>query len=573
MEAVIRKALTTGIERLNAWADLLDSINVFPVADADTGRNLVVSLFPLRHMNGSPRETIHRLLRTARGNSGNIASRFFSGFLCLNFVADLPQAAREGRDAAWAAVAEPRHGTMLSVFDAVVESLETHPPGTGACNGLIRDLEYAVRQTPKRLPELRNAGVVDAGALGMFIFLEGFFGRLFDTDQRFTPITERFKGHLRLSSAFLPPDAAGGHCISTLVRVEGARADPAAVLSGWGESLVTAPEREYLKIHVHAPDPSAVREKISTLGKIMEWVEEEMALGTVPGASPETGGVHLMTDAAGSITRTDAKDLGVTLLDSYILMEGQAFPETHLSPPELYQAMADGVRVSTAQASVFERHEHYQSALGCHPRVLYLCVGSRYTGNYDTAMAWKAESDPGGRFAVMDTGAASGRLGAAVLATARYCRRTRDPEAVVRFARTAVDLCEEYVFLDCLRYLAAGGRLSRTSAFFGDMLHLKPVVSPTALGAQKVGMVRDREAQLAFAIDKLRRIRERGPLMLILLEYSDNREWVETEVQAEAKRLCPDAEILVRPLSLTSGVHMGPGTWAAAFLPKIQCSQ
>ena len=235
--------------------------------------------------------------------------------------------------------------------------------------------------------------------------------------------------------------------------------------------------------------------------------------------------------------------------------------------------MSGGVRVSTAQASVFERHQHYQSALGRHPRVLYLCVGSVYTGNYGTAMAWKAERDPGGCFTVMDTGAASGRLGAAVLATARYCRRTRDPEAVVRFARTALDYCEEYVFLDCLRYLAAGGRLSRTSAFFGDMLHLKPVVSPTAMGAQKVGVVRDRKAQLSFALEKLGRIRENAPLLLILLEYSNNREWVETVVQVEMKRQCPEAEILVRPLSLTSGVHMGPGTWAVAFLPEIQLPQ
>lgn len=570
---MIRNALTTGIERLNAWADLLDSINVFPVADADTGRNLVVSLFPLRHMNGSPRETVHRLLRAARGNSGNIASRFFSGFLSMTCVADLPQAAREGRDAAWAAVAEPRHGTMLSVFDALVESLGTHPPGTGACNGLVRDLEDAVRQTPERLPELQKAGVVDAGALGMFIFLEGFFGRLFDTDQRFTPITERFKGYLRLSSDFSPPDAAGDHCISALIHVEAEGADPAAALSGWGESLVTAPEREYLKIHLHAPDPSAVREKISTLGNIMEWADEDIAHGAVSGAFRESGAVHLMTDAAGSITRADAKDLGITLLDSYILMEEQALPETHLSPSELYRAMSGGVRVSTAQASVFERRQHYQSALDRHPRVLYLCVGSIYTGNYDAAMAWKAEHDPGGNFTVMDTGAASGRLAAAVLVTARFNRQARDPEAVIRFAQTAVDHCEEYVFLDCLRYLAAGGRLSRTSAFFGDMLHLKPVVSPTAMGAQKVGVVRDREAQLAFALEKLGRIGEKGALMLILLEYSDNREWVETLVQAEMKRQCPEAEIVVRPLSLTSGVHMGPGTWAAAFLPKIQFPQ
>jgi DegV family protein with EDD domain len=424
-----------------------------------------------------------------------------------------------------------------------------------------------VRRTPALLPELQGAGVVDAGALGMFIFLEGFFGRLFEADRPFAPITERFKGQLRVSPAF--SSRAVGHCISALVETADGGADPAGVLAGCGESLVTSRERACLKIHVHAPDPAAVRKKIGALGRIVDWTEEEMAHGVLAGASPGAAAMHLMTDGAGSITRADAAELGITLLDSYILMGEEALPETRISPPALYRAMAGGARVSTAQASVFERHQHYQSALSRHPRVLYLCVGSAYTGNYGTAMAWKAEHDPEDHFTVMDTGAASGRLGAAVLAAARFNLRSRDPEAVIRFARAAVDRCEEYVFLDRLRYLAAGGRLSRTGAFFGDALHLKPVVSPTAEGARKVGVVRDPKGQVAFALERLRRIRENGPLMFILLEYSDNRTWLEAEVQAGMKRQSPETDILVRPLSLTSGAHMGPGAWAAAFMPQI----
>ena len=75
---------------------------------------------------------------------------------------------------------------------------------------------------------------------------------------------------------------------------------------------------------------------------------------------------------------------------------------------------------------------------------------------------------------------------------------------MIRFARESVERCEEYVFLDKLQYLAAGGRLSRSSAFFGDMLHMKPDhQSPQADGARKVGVVRDRAGQLRFALEKL----------------------------------------------------------------------
>jgi len=84
MDPQLRAALTSGYERLSAWSDLLDQINVFPVADADTGRNLMISLAPL-HRSEAPTETVLcRLLVSATGNSGNIAACFFAGFVAEN---------------------------------------------------------------------------------------------------------------------------------------------------------------------------------------------------------------------------------------------------------------------------------------------------------------------------------------------------------------------------------------------------------------------------------------------------------------------------------------------------------
>ncbi|PKN60218.1 MAG: hypothetical protein CVU53_04235, partial [Deltaproteobacteria bacterium HGW-Deltaproteobacteria-11] len=68
----IRKAMVAGVERLTAWSELLDRINVFPVADGDTGRNLVISLAPLRRTDGEPKILARELLFSARGNAGNI---------------------------------------------------------------------------------------------------------------------------------------------------------------------------------------------------------------------------------------------------------------------------------------------------------------------------------------------------------------------------------------------------------------------------------------------------------------------------------------------------------------------
>ena len=143
-----------------------------------------------------------------------------------------------------------------------------------------------------------------------------------------------------------------------------------------------------------------------------------------------------------------------------------------------------------------------------------------------------------------------------------------EPGAVIDYARSALENAHEYIFLDCLKYLAAGGRLSKSSAFFGDMLHVKPVITPQAQGAKKIGSVRDPKGQIRFAMKKLSQFDEKNVISFILLEYSDNRQWVEDHVKKEIELKYPLIEIILQPLSLTSGVHMGPGTWGMAFMTE-----
>lgn len=592
METPFPQALIAGFERVAAWADLLDEINVFPVADGDTGRNLVVSLSPLRQAAQGRERIIRELLLSARGNSGNIAARFFSGLLMADSARDLAGAVRQGRNRAWQAVHDPKPGTMLTVFDVLAEAVEEGPaPFDGPWHGrVLRRLEQAVLSTPALLPKLKAAGVVDAGALGAFIFLDGFFSVLAGESGEFRPVTEIFKGYLKVSPAF-SEEGETGCCVDTVLRVEGGAGDGLRGLSAVGESVVVLRDGDYVKVHLHARNGEKARSELAAFGKVVRWSADDLGAQVRSfGGRPAEQGVHIMTDAAGSISRAMAAELGVTLLESYITAGERSLPETHFSPEELYEAMRRGVKVSTAQASLFERHQHYRSVLDRYPRVLYLCVGSAFTGNCAGAIAWQQQHDPEGRFTIVDSGAASGRLGLLALATARFARETRDAGAVIRFAREGAVRCQEYVFLDTLRYLAAGGRISRTSAFFGDVVHMKPVISPLPEGAKKVGVVRNRTEQLKFAVEKLesalgkgdcagaseagrRTGRKPAPAFdkedraMIMIEYTDNLEWVMKKVQPEIARRWPEAELILQPMSLTSGAHMGPGTWGVAFLP------
>jgi len=566
------RAFATGYERLAAWADRIDRINVFPVADGDTGRNLVLSLAPLHRMDGKSREEVVReLLLSSRGMSGNIGTRFFSELLKADGTDGLLDAAISGREQARQAVAAPRSGTILTLFDDFCDALACcrDAPGPRWMEQVVDRLEQSVLATPEELPVLRKAGVVDAGALGAFLFFQGLFLSLAGEGLKVRPVADVFGARLDLDPSYSPA-ADRGYCMDVVL--EGVDVAGTAVhgIRMLGESAVTHAHGNLLKAHLHTGDRERVCKELNRLGCVVQVVTDDLGRQTQAFRQKAVRqALHVVTDAAASVTREDAAREGITLLDSYINLGVQSIPESRLDPEHLYRAMRDGVRVTTAQASVFERHQQYEKLAGLFPRSLYLCVGSVYTGNWDVARAWKAAHDPQGRLLLVDSGLASGKLGLVVLATARCAARVRDPQEVVCFAERALALSREYIFLDRLQYLAAGGRMSKTGSFFGDLLHMKPVITPTPHGASKVAVVRNREDQLALLMERVRESMDRGPVSEFLLQYTDTRAFVEQTVEPRLRKLCPGAEIRVRPISNTSGAHMGPGTWGVAYLPVV----
>lgn len=565
--SLLQQGYAAGYANLSGWADLLDRINVFPVADADTGANLRVTLAPLREAGWRPQELANRLLQGATGNSGNIAAAFLAEMLLAEGSDLLPEYICRGRDRAWRAIADPRQGTMLDVMDALVEQLPLHPNVASAPQAVLLGLQAAVRATSQRMPDLRAAGVVDAGALGLYLFLAGFFHTLARAEHPLEPPTQLFPGLLVISATYEAP-ATDLQCVETFFRPRsGVGESDMAQLSAWGESVVLSAGSSGVKIHVHTRDPQQLQADLQGLGEVVSWHEERINVFQDGSGVPQEQGdcVHILTDAAGSLPRSLAQAHDITLLESYIVDGQSARPESLCQPEEIYGKMRQGERLTTAQPSLLERHSNYRSACELYGQCLYLCVGSRFTGNYAVARDWQKAHGAEERFQVMDTGAASGRLAVIALLTSRFSRSAVSVAAVWDYGQKMVESCREYVFIDCLRYLVIGGRLGRMSGFFADLLQCKPVISPMPEGVRKMGMVRSPQAQLAFARKRLQAEAEDSPSTLLLLQYSDNRGWVEEQVLPMVKQLLPLAECHLLPLSLTSGVHMGPGTWALAF--------
>ncbi|MBA4395226.1 MAG: hypothetical protein C0407_16875, partial [Desulfobacca sp.] len=439
IQETLMKALAAGYERIVVWADILDRINVYPVPDGDTGRNLVITLNALKNASYDPETLNRKILLSARGNSGNIVARFLVGFLGCQDLKSLPEAAEAGRYLAYQAVSDPQPGTMLSVYDALVTSLKRTPPEETGCwvEEVIHELTETVRTTTEQLPELKRAGVVDAGALGMLVFLDPLLNILAGREVQHSSFMDDLKETLNLSANWQDREYKG-YCLDVVLKVDREESDVMKHILNVGESLVTMSEGGCLKVHLHAPDREKVRLELASFGNILSWAEDDLAEQTSRfSESKKNQCIHIMTDAAGSITRDLAQELGITLLNSYIVMDTLCLPETYVDPTQLFEVMKAGGKVSTSQASVTERHEFYNTIMKLYDRVLYLCVGSFYTGNYSAAMKWKAKNDPEDRMTIIDTGVASGKLGLVSRAAAEMALTDDNPSEVVAFARSA----------------------------------------------------------------------------------------------------------------------------------------
>lgn len=563
-----QEALKAGVESVAAWADYLDQINVYPVADGDTGANLIRSLAPLRNPWKSSDEVVRKLLFSARGNSGNIASQFFIGFITTSSWETLANGAALGCGNALKSIPNPKFGTMLSAYKSLEQSLNKIGPSDVAASVdfILDDLEESVRLTTSQLPILQQADVVDSGALGMYIFFETFFSFLATGKLDRNP-NRSFLSELNHNPVAGESLLADGFCVDAVIKADRNK-NQIEQLKTIGDSVTVFEQDQFVKVHFHADNAAASKQTLGLLGDVVDFNMDDLRLQSERFTrAKKNQALHIVTDAAGSLTRKNAQDLGITLMDSYIQVGDRSLPETFFEPDQVYEAILNKVKVTTSQASNYERSENFRKILSIHPEVLYLCVGSAFTGNYDMVMSWKSENDPEDRLKVIDTGAASGRLGLAALAVAEYSQSVDDPKAVVEFAHQAVERCREFMFLDTLKYLAAGGRLSKPASIVGDLIRMKPVISPLPEGATKVATVRNQKQQIEYAMERAKE--SLGDGGTVMLEYSNNRSWLEQKVQPLIRNTWPTARIIFHPFSLTTGVHLGPGSWAIALLPKI----
>ncbi|MBE3577354.1 MAG: DAK2 domain-containing protein [Limnochordales bacterium] len=306
-----RAALAAGLKRLEAEKEVVNALNVFPVPDGDTGTNMYltaaraveeVARVPDERVDVLAQAAARGALVGARGNSGVILSQFFRGFaqgvgkLAELSAWQLARALRQASETAYKAVMRPVEGTMLSVGRAIAQSAERLARDASdwetVVRGALKSGQQALLQTTQQLPQLRQAGVVDAGAQGLVLLFEGL---VLVADGKAEEVEDR-PGEQEASAAHILaaaragvidiPDSAEtglarpptgiveseityGYCTEFLLL--GPESHAAGYLreqlERLGDSILVVESDGILKIHVHTNHPGRILELALSAGK------------------------------------------------------------------------------------------------------------------------------------------------------------------------------------------------------------------------------------------------------------------------------------------------------------------
>lgn len=299
-----REMILSALNNIRKAEQRVNSMNVFPVADGDTGTNMRLTLengynkaAQTRHLGVYINDLASGMLLGARGNSGVILSQIFKGMAVeltrkgIVNPGELRNAFIRGYKTAYKAVANPVEGTMLTVAREGIENVKDMIRGSISLEDSLRlylnAMHISLNKTPDKLDVLKEANVVDSGGYGFILIVEGMYKFLagekveyLQDDSVETPVQSK-PLYFDENSEFVD-----GYCLEFLLQLLNSKEDVKKFninefineLKELGSSLVAIKENSIVKVHIHTLNPSPVIDLAKKYGEFISFKLENMQL-------------------------------------------------------------------------------------------------------------------------------------------------------------------------------------------------------------------------------------------------------------------------------------------------------
>ncbi len=572
-----------------AHRETLNRINVFPVADGDTGSNLAFTLGSvmsgaLSRRASSVGELMQWVSEDAidggRGNSGAILAQFLTGVAgdvgdrIAVAPAQLARAVRAGAQAARQAVAEPQEGTMLSVISAFAEALDERPG--------IRDLRAwfgaalerarrALALTPRQLPVLLKAGVVDAGAQGFLDLLEGIAAVLDGQAGTAQAFAGQDTGEpLAMHEGLALDDADPEHRWCTECLVTGEALDLATlreVVAGLGAScVVVAGSASRVRVHAHLARPQALFDGIAEHGQVSAHKADDMHAQARTAALGRQ--VAVVTDTSADLPEDVIESLNLHRVPLRLNFGDQDYLDRiGMTPAQFYARLrASDALPRTSQPAPGDFRRQFEFLLSHHPAVVYVGVARAVSGTIQSAEA-AAQRGEAERTFIVDSANAAGGQALLAMAAAEMAQGGAEASAIVARLDVLRRQTHTWAMTRDLTLAVRGGRLPAWTKPLIQGLGLTPVarVKPSGRLGVVAGLFGSRNLPQRFAAYVARRI-DRKRRWRLIVGHGDAAIDGEVLLACLRERIdCSDAWLVETGPAI--GAHAGPGTLVVSLQP------
>jgi len=476
----------------------INRINVFPVPDGDTGTNLASTLRtiidnikPHYSFKTTADDIAVAALEGARGNSGIIFAQFLYGLSAETgnhkeiTLEDFSESLKRSVAYIYEAIANPVEGTMLTVIREWIEDIHLKKNDLECFKDLLYESYKAAKkslsETTSKLKVLAKANVVDAGAKGFVLFLEGIMEYLSQNNVKEVLELSQFviadEPHMEEVS---PESLTFRYCTEALIK--GEKLDKASIrnaVSGFGDSLVIAGSEKQVRLHIHTDKPADLIEKLRPMGTLAYQKADDMFL-QYQVAHERKYNIALVTDSTCDLPEELIEKYQIHRIPVNIQVgESNYLDKLTLDPETFYTISEEASEIPTTSQPNEKNFVNLYSHLATHyDSVIAVHLSQQFSGTWSssTKAAKRVVSEMNKKISVVDSKTISGSLGLLVLRIAEAIEKGIEHDDLLTKIDDWTSKEKLYVSVKSINNLVRSGRVSPLKGRIAKMLNLKPIV-------------------------------------------------------------------------------------------------
>lgn len=568
---------------------LINKINVFPVADADTGTNLastmrsiVESPIPTSDLKVTAAALADAALTGARGNSGIIFAQFIYGFSSeiqkyeTVSVETFAEILKNAVVYAYEAIANPIEGTMITVIrewaefiyvlkDSISDFIELF------AQAYVKAVE-SLQATTAQLAVLAKSNVVDAGAKGFVVFLQGMVEYVKAGELR-KMLSHRETVVIEDSEVISHEEINFRYCTEAMLILDEKRNinlnQVRKIIAPFGDSMVVAGSPKKMRIHIHSDHPAQVMRALNRFGSITFQKVDDMVMQNEISSNAKYP-IALLTDSTCDIPQEliekyqlQVVPLSVHFGESYFL------DRLTLLPSQFYDMIDQSPDYpTTAQPGYkdfFNRYSylssHYQSIIGIH-----ISAGMSGTWSTSSKASHAVAEHSGKKINVINSKRLSSGLGLLVLRAAKALENGAIHDEIVANLETWSNNTQMFVSSKTIKYMVKSGRVSYTKGMIGSLLNLKPIVVVNNEGrTETFGKPFTEKRSMEMILSKVKSLVSERKVWGYSVSHAQNLSTAKWFVEHMKSLTGLDPEF-INEASPVLGANVGPGVVALSIM-------